>query len=75
MGKSVLIHSSLDYQELDYVVCDVGRYVILYCHLFSLKCILAFVYIPPPYSHQVLRVVLEYQLGHPDVPLAFVYSG
>lgn len=68
-GASVLIHSSLDYQELECVVNDEGWYVILYCPLFSLKCILAFVYIPPPYNHQVLRVVLEYQLSHPDVPL------
>lgn len=32
------------------------------CRFSSLKCILAFVYIPP-------NVVLEYQLGHQDVPL------
>lgn len=63
-GVSVLIHGSLDYQELDSVVDTEGRYVTLHCRLFSLKCILAFVYIPPPYSHQVLRAMLEFQLGH-----------
>lgn len=42
-GASVLIHGSLDYQELDCLVDEEGRYIILYCRLFSLKCALAFV--------------------------------
>lgn len=72
-GVSVLIHSALDYQELDSVVDSEGRYVILYCRLFSLKCILAFVYIPPPYSHRVLRAELDFQFGWPGS--ADVYYG
>lgn len=35
-GVSVLIHGSLDYQELDSVV-DTEGYVILHCQMFSLK--------------------------------------
>lgn len=66
---SVLIHSSLDYQEIECVSDTEGRFVILLCRIYTLKYILAFVYIPPPYHHQVLKIVLEYQLCHHDIPI------
>lgn len=68
-GVSVLIHNSLDYQGIECVLDAEGRFVILLCCIFALKCILAFLYVPPPYNHQVLKVVLEYQLCQQDNPL------
>lgn len=47
-GVSVLIHSSIDYEELGSEIDEDGRYVFLLCKLFTFKCILAFVYVPPP---------------------------
>lgn len=46
-----------------------GRYIFLLCRLYTLKCILAFVYIPPPYDNQTLRALLEFQIKHHEVPL------
>lgn len=45
------------------------EHVFLFCRLHSLKFILAFVYIPPPYKNQTLGALLEYQLKYPDKPL------
>lgn len=39
----------------------------LLCWLYSLKCILAFMYIPPPCNSQPLRLL--FQLRYPEVPL------
>lgn len=39
------------------------------CRIYSLKCILAFVNIPPHPNNQTLRALLEYQMGYPEIPL------
>lgn len=68
-GVSVLVHSSIEYVELGSEIDQEGRYVFLLCRLSTLKCILAFVYVPPPYNNQVVRALLAYQVKHPEVPL------
>ena len=68
-GVSVLIHRSLAYQEMDAVVDALGRYVFLYCKLFTVTMILAFVYIPPPFSREVLQLLLSYLGDKPDIPV------
>lgn len=45
-----------------------GSYI-LQCRLYSLKCFLAFVYIPPPFNNQTLRALLEYQMKYSKIPL------
>lgn len=68
-GVSVLIHSSIDFEELGSEIDVDGRYVFLLCRLFTLKCILAFIYVPPPYNNYILRALVEYQVKYPEVPL------
>lgn len=46
-GVSVLIHKALAYQELDSLIDVSGRFIFLYCKLYTISLILAFVYIPP----------------------------
>lgn len=48
---SVLIHKALAYQELDSLIDISGRFVFLYCKIYSVTMILVFVYIPP-HSHR-----------------------
>lgn len=70
---SVLVHLTLDFQVYDKQVDTEGHYVILlYMPYFQVKCIVAFVYIPPPFNSAVLRVILTYQQGSPGIPLYLV---
>lgn len=71
-GVSVVIHSSLDYQEYDSKIDQKGRFVFLHCHFGILICVLACVYIPPPFDARVLRLLLEFLEGKPDLPLLLV---
>lgn len=68
-GVSVLVPGSIDFVELDSELDDEGRYVFLCCKLFSFKCILAFVYVPPPYNNLVLRSLVTFQMKYPETPL------
>lgn len=71
-GVSVMIHNSVDFQEFDVCVDDEGRYVFLHCRVGKLNCILACVYVPPPFTAAVLRLLLTYLEGRPDLPLLIV---
>lgn len=66
---SVLIHKSLAYQEIDSVVDPMGQYVFLYCRLFTITVIIAFVYIPPPFSREILQLLLSYLVDKPEVAI------
>lgn len=45
-----------------------GGFVFLYCRMYTVKCILVIVYIPPPFFRDFLQTLLVYLLGNPDVP-------
>lgn len=49
-----------------------GRYVILLCRIYQLKCILAALYIQPPFNSEVLRTLLAYWLSSPDIHVIMV---
>ena len=68
-GVSVLIHKALAYQEIDSLIDVSGRFVFLYCKLYMLTLILAFVYVPPPFSREVLQLLLLYLANKPDTPV------
>lgn len=67
-GVSVLIHKTLAYQEIDSLVDSSGCFIFLFCKLYTLTLILAFVYIPPPFSREVLQLLLSYLDDKPDIP-------
>lgn len=68
-GVSVLIPGSLDIQELGHSMDTEGRYVFLVCRIYNLQCILAIIYNPSPFNSDILRDLLMYQLGYPDMSL------
>ena len=68
-GVSVLVHSALDFQEIDSAIDPEGRYVFIHCKMGNLICVIACVYIPPPFTAAVLRLLLSFLDGRPDVPL------
>lgn len=67
-GVSVLVHRTVYFQLIDKLIDVEGRYVILLCRIYQLKSIIAAVYVPPPFSLEVLRILLTHQLGSPDPP-------
>lgn len=64
-GVCVLIHKALDYHELAKASNPEGRYIFLHCKLFTLTCVLAVVYILPPFSTMVLRELVAFLLDKP----------
>lgn len=69
-GVSVLIHGAVDYQE--FVIDEDGRFVFLHCRFNTLICVLACVYIPPPFTSAGLRLLLTFLDGRLDVPLLVI---
>lgn len=63
-----MVHWALDFQLLDKPIDDEGKYVILLCKSYQLNGIIAAIYVPPPFSLEVLRILLTYHMGHPGVP-------
>ena len=59
-GVSVLVHNALDFQEIDSAADSEGRYVFIHCKIGTLICVLACVYIPPPFKAAVLRLLLSF---------------
>lgn len=64
-----MMHVALDFQEFDRVIDSDGRFVFIHCPIGILNCILACVYIPPPFVATVLRLLISYLDGRPVVPL------
>lgn len=71
-GVSVLIHKSLAFQVLDSLIDPLGCCVFLHCKLFTLTLIIAFVYIPPPFSREILQLLLSYLVDKPEVPILII---
>lgn len=60
------------FQELNVLVDKEGRFIFLHCKLCELCCIIAVVYIPPPFSSKVLQILLVYLLVKRDFPLLLI---
>lgn len=71
-GVSVVIHRSLDYQEYASKIDSEGRFVFLHCRIGILHCVLACVYVPPPFDARVLRPLLEFLTDKPNLPMLIV---
>lgn len=54
-GVSVLISATISYECIQQRVDREGKYVFILCKLNGLMCIIAAIYIPPPFSAAPLR--------------------
>lgn len=59
-GVAVLVHSHIPLQYHNSVIDADGRYVCLLCTIHNTLLILVAVYIPPPYSGEVLKKILAF---------------
>ena len=67
-GVSILIKRDTQFSPLDVKTDPEGRFVFILCSLYGTKCILAGLYIPPPYSSSLLKVLADYVAKYPGVP-------
>lgn len=49
-----------------------GRYIFLHCIIENQECILANIYIPPPFKLEVLYCLLEFVVDRPNIPVIVV---
>lgn len=66
-GVSILIPQGTPFTCMHSVI-DKGRYIFLRCNVEGLECILANVYIPPPFSAEVPNILAGFLARHPNVP-------
>lgn len=66
---NVLVRRALTFQELQCLIDEEGHYVFLHCKVYWVECILAMVYIPPPFSMAILRELVAFVLAKPDIPI------
>lgn len=65
----MLVHRSLDFQEFQSAVDDEVHFVFIYCRLYTVECIIAMLYIPPPFCLMILFKLVAFTLSKADVPL------
>lgn len=63
-GVSVLVHKNLPFQCTKVSVDPEGRCVCLLCSVYNISLILVAVYIPPPYSGEIMKKILSFLDPH-----------
>lgn len=53
-------------------VDELGRYIFLFCRIENRTCILANVYIPPPFNTSILCRLIQFVLDKPGVPVIVI---
>lgn len=71
-GVSVLIHRDVQFHCSQRVVEPEGKLIFLLCTISNLVCIIANIYIPPPYSAETLRHLAKFMAQYPNIPLVAV---
>lgn len=67
---SRLVKHGIQFSAIEVKIDPDGRYIFLLCSLYRIKCILAGVYIPPPFSTGLLQTLADFlsrwraALGH-----------
>lgn len=68
-GVSILIHRDVQFHCFQRVIDKEGKFIFLLCTVSNLTCIIANIYILPPYSAVTLRHLAKFMAQHPNVPL------
>lgn len=71
-GVSVLIHKNVSWVCTTSLVDPNCRYIFLVCSLDRLRCIIGNVYVPPPFSVEVLKILATFLSQHPGIPAIIV---
>lgn len=60
MGVAVLVYNQIPFHFFNSVVYTEGRYVCLLCPVYNITIVLVVLYIPPPYSREIVKKVLAF---------------
>ena len=71
-GVSTLIGINVPFALTSSTTDPGGRFVFLHCTLHGIQCIIANIYIPPPFSGEVLKTLATFLSRHPGVPALVV---
>lgn len=71
-GVSILIHQGTQFSCSQSIIDPEGRYVFLLCNIYGLSCTIAGVYIPPPFSPEILKTLASFMVCFSSVPLLVV---
>lgn len=68
-GVSTLINSGLVFSCRQSKVDENGWYIFLFCAIESRECVLVIVYIPPPFSTEIMCDLIRFIADKPGVPV------
>lgn len=71
-GVSILVSTSVPFACSTSLVAPHGQYTFLFGTLDGLQCIIMNVYIPPPFSVEVVKLVANFLAHHPNIPALVV---
>lgn len=71
-GVSIFVQQGTQFACKQVLTDPNGRYLIILCTLFGVYCIIAGVYIPPPFSADVLKILASFMAHYPDTPFTAV---
>lgn len=67
-GLSVLVHNQIPFQGLNSTVDSDGRFICPLCTIYNITIVLIAIYIPPPYSGEIIKKLLSFLDASPSVP-------
>lgn len=68
-GVSVMVSTDVSFECIQQRVDMEGKFIFLFCKLNGLVCIIASIYIPPPFSITPLRSLAQITALYPNVPV------
>lgn len=68
-GVSTLISRAANFQLLHSLIGNQGWYIFLLCKITGLTCIIANIYVPPPFSFDSLKQLSQFMATNPNVPV------
>lgn len=65
----MLISANVSFECIQQQIDREGRFVFLLCKLNGFRCIIAAMYIPPPFSAVPLKSLAQFMALHPNLPV------
>lgn len=71
-GVTILVHRQIPFSCLNSLIDAEGRYICLVCSVHNVLLILAAIYVPPPYSGEILKKILAFIDASPTAPTLII---
>lgn len=71
-GVSILVHKAIPFHAQETYIDDDGRFICIDCCIFQFRIILVAVYVPPPYSAEIMKMIITFTSKFPVVPILII---